>query len=41
MRTITLKKLLGHEHLGTTMVYVYTAMKYNVEEYDRANPFVG
>lgn len=40
MRTLTLKKLLGHEYLGTTQIYVYTAMKYDVMEYVRTNPFV-
>lgn len=38
MRTLTLKKLLGHEYLGTTQIYVYTAMKYDVAEYRRTNP---
>lgn len=38
MRMLTLKKLLGHEYLGTTQIYVYAAMKYDVEEYRRTNP---
>jgi integrase/recombinase XerD len=38
MRILTLKKLLGHEYLGTTEIYIFTAMKYDVEEYRRTNP---
>jgi integrase len=38
MRTLTLKKLLGHEFLGTTEIYIFTAMKYDVAEYRRTNP---
>ena len=41
MRTLTLKKLLGHEYLGTTQIYIYTAMKYDVEEYKRTSPLRG
>lgn len=35
MRVLTLKKLLGHENLAVTMMYLYTAMKFDVEEYER------
>ena len=38
MRVFTLKKLLGHEWLGTTTIYLYTAMKYEIEEYIRTGP---
>ena len=38
MRVPTLRMLLGHEHLGTTMIYLYTAKKYDVLEYNRTNP---
>ena len=38
IRVPTLRMLLGHEHLGTTMVYLYTAKKYDVIEYNRTNP---
>lgn len=38
MRVLTLKKLLGHEFLGTTEIYVFTGMKYDVEEYRRTGP---
>lgn len=38
IRVPTLRMLLGHEHLGTTMIYLYTAKKYDVIEYNRTNP---
>jgi site-specific recombinase XerD len=38
MKLFTLKKLMGHEFLGTTLIYVETAMKFEVEEYMRAGP---
>lgn len=39
MRLLTLKKLMGHEYLGTTEIYVYTSMWYDTEEYKRTGPF--
>lgn len=39
MRLLTLKKLMGHEYLGTTEIYVYTAMEYDTEEYRKTGPF--
>jgi len=39
MRLLTLKKLMGHEYLGTTEIYVYTAIAYDTEEYRRTGPF--
>ena len=38
MRTFTLKKLLGHEYLGTTEIYLYCSTRYDEEEYRRTNP---
>jgi len=38
MRVFTLKKLLGHEWLETTTIYIYTAMKYEIEEYRGTGP---
>lgn len=38
MRVLTLRKLLGHEWLGTTMIYLYTAMRYEIEEYNGTGP---
>ncbi|MBU0580211.1 MAG: tyrosine-type recombinase/integrase [Candidatus Margulisbacteria bacterium] len=38
LRVPTLRMLLGHEHLGTTMLYLYTAKKYHVKEYCEYHP---
>ncbi|MDQ7827048.1 MAG: tyrosine-type recombinase/integrase [Candidatus Eremiobacteraeota bacterium] len=38
MRTLTLKKMMGHEFLATTEVYLYTSMRYEVEEFKRVGP---
>lgn len=40
MRIFTLKKLLGHEYLGTTEIYIHTATNYDWMEYERSNPFI-
>lgn len=39
MRTITLKKLLGHKFIATTLIYVHTATDACAIEYGRTNPF--
>jgi len=39
MRLFTLRKLLGHEYLGTTQIYINTAMQWDTAEYERAGPF--
>jgi integrase len=36
-----LKKLMGHEYLGTTLIYVETAMAREREEYVKMGPFGG
>jgi integrase len=41
MDLFVLKKLMGHEYLGTTLVYVETAMEREREEYVKMGPFVG
>lgn len=41
MRTLTLKKVMGHEFLATTEVYLYTSMRYEVEEFKRVGPMGG
>ena len=38
MRTLTLKKLMGHEFLSTTEMYLYTSMRYEVEEFKTVGP---
>jgi len=38
MRTLTLKKLMGHEFLATTEIYLYTSMRYEVEEFKKVGP---
>ena len=40
MRLFTLKKLLGHEFLGTTEIYINTAVRFDVLEYEKTNPFL-
>jgi integrase/recombinase XerD len=39
MRTLTLKKMMGHEFLATTEIYLYTSMRYEVEEFKKVGPF--
>ncbi len=39
MRLFTLKKLMGHEYLGTTEIYINTAVSFDILEYKRSNPF--
>ncbi len=41
MRTLTLKKLMGHEFLTTTEIYLYTSMRYEVEEFKKVGPLGG
>ena len=41
MRIFTLKKLLGHQYLGTTEIYISTAARYDVLEYLRSGVFRG
>ncbi len=41
MRVITLQRLMGHEYMGTTKIYLYTAKKYDVLEYFRTHPLKG
>ena len=38
MRIMTLQRLLGHEYMGTTRIYVHTAKKYDLREYFRTHP---
>ncbi len=38
MRLPTLQRFLGHEYILTTMIYLYTAQKYDVMEYERTHP---
>lgn len=38
MRLPTLQRFLGHEYILTTMVYLYTAQRYDVVEYYRTHP---
>jgi len=38
MRIFILKKILGHEYLGTTEIYVNTASVLNLKEYNKTNP---
>ena len=38
MKIFALKKLLGHEYLGTTLQYVDTAMAFEREEYKKTGP---
>jgi integrase len=38
MRLPTLQRFLGHEYILTTMVYLYTAQRYDVIEYGRTHP---
>jgi integrase/recombinase XerD len=38
MRTLTLKKMMGHEFLATTEIYLYTSMRYEVEEFKKVGP---
>ncbi|MDD5089800.1 MAG: tyrosine-type recombinase/integrase [Candidatus Wallbacteria bacterium] len=40
MRIFTLKKILGHEYIGTTEIYINTATNYDSMEYERSNPFL-
>jgi len=40
MRLFTLKKLMGHEYLGTTEIYINTAVSFDILEYERSNPFI-
>lgn len=39
MRLSTLQKLLGHECLETTVLYIDTSLAFKQEEYRRTNPF--
>lgn len=39
MRLFSLRKLLGHEYLGTTLIYVDTAVRYDYDEYVKTHPF--
>jgi len=39
MRLFTIKKLLGHDYLGTTEIYINTALQWDTAEYERAGPF--
>jgi integrase/recombinase XerD len=41
MKLFALKKLMGHEYLGTTLQYVETAMAFEREEYEKAGPLAG
>jgi len=41
MSLLTLKKLLGHRFIATTLTYVYTSMHACAVEYARTNPFTG
>ena len=41
IRTLSLKKLMGHEFLATTEVYLYTSMRYEVEEFKKVGPLGG
>lgn len=41
MKLFILKKLLGHEYLGTTLQYVDTAMALEREEYKKTGPLAG
>ena len=38
IRTLSLKKLMGHEFLATTEIYLYTSMRYEVEEFKKVGP---
>ena len=38
MRVFILKRLLGHEYIGTTQIYVNTATTLNITEYNLTNP---
>jgi integrase/recombinase XerC/integrase/recombinase XerD len=40
MDIFTLRKLLGHEYLETTQIYVHTSIKFEKSRYDKTNPFV-
>ncbi len=40
IRIFSLKKLLGHEFIGTTEIYISTAANYELLEYDKCNPFM-
>lgn len=40
IRIFSLKKLLGHEFIGTTEIYINTAVNYDILEYDKCNPFM-
>lgn len=41
MRLPTLQRFMGHEYILTTMVYLYTAQRYDVAEYERCHPLEG
>jgi integrase len=41
MKLFVLKKLMGHEYLGTTLIYVDTAMAFDREEYKKTGPMGG
>ena len=38
MRLPTLQKLLGHQYILTTMVYLYVSHEADIEEYERCHP---
>jgi len=38
MRLPTLQKLLGHDYILTTMIYLYVSHKSDIEEYERTHP---
>jgi len=38
MRIFILKRILGHEYMGTTQIYVNTASALNIKEYNLTNP---
>ena len=39
MCLFTLKKLLGHEYLETTEIYINMATRFDSMEYERSGPF--
>ena len=41
MKLFVLKKFMGHEYLGTTQLYVETAMAFEREEYKKTGPLTG
>jgi site-specific recombinase XerD len=40
MDLFTLRKLLGHEYLETTQIYVNTSIEFEKSKYDQTNPFI-